>query len=400
MMVRDQTHHQSQGARHGVYHPLRTHDVLPRHDPRRRASVRYPLPAELALAVSAMLCARTSVLAIAEWGAQQSVDVLTALGFPTGCTPCQSTLQRLFCRLDTSALSVACQQYFEEATPRQRGAEGVAIDGKSQRGRLQYEPAGSPVHALVAFCHERGVVLAQEPIDRGTDKAAAELAVAPILLHRLEWQGRVLTAGTRVRVSLHCQRQLCAQVLAAGGDYLLLVKANQGRLFTDLGSCFAPPLDLVDRREAQTLDQGHGRTAESRTLIATTDLVGYLDWPGHAQVFQLTRIWWKHGTRHEQVRYGITSLPPAIGTAQRVLVLKRGHWTIENRGHRSKDVNFGEDASLVHVGHGPTVCAMLRDAALSLLRATGTTHSAARLRRHSQLPQEAVDLLVHPVTHA
>jgi predicted transposase YbfD/YdcC len=275
------------------------------------------------------------------------------------------------------------------------GAEGVAIDGKSQRGRLQYEPSGSPVHALVAFCHERGVVLAQEPIDRGTDKAAAELAVAPILFNRLEWQGRVLTAD-----ALHCQRQLCAQVLAAGGDYLLLVKANQGRLFTDLGSCFAPPLDLVDRREAQTLDQGHGRTAESRTLIATTDLVGYLDWPGHAQVFQLTRIWWKHGTPHEQVRYGITSLPPAIGTAQRLLVLKRGHWTIENRGHRSKDVNFGEDASLVHVGHGPTVCAMLRDAALSLLRAAGTTQIAARLRRHSQLPQEAVDLLFHPVTHA
>jgi len=364
-------------------------------DPRRQASVQYPLPAVLALAVSAMLCARTSVLAMAEWGAQQSVDLLTSLGFPAGRTPCQSTLQRVFCRLDTTALSVACQQYFKEATPRQRGAEGVAIDGKSQRGRLQYEPSGSPVHALVAFCHERGVVLAQEPIDRGTDKAAAELAVAPILLHRLEWQGRVLTAD-----ALHCQRQLCAQVLAAGGDYLLLVKANQGRLFTDLGSCFAPPLDLVDRREAQTLDQGHGRTAESRTLIATTDLVGYLDWPGHAQVFQLTRIWWKHGTRHEQVRYGITSLPPAIGTAQRVLVLKRGHWTIENRGHRSKDVNFGEDASLVHVGHGPTVCAMLRDAALSLLRAAGTTQIAARLRRHSQLPQEAVDLLFHPVTHA
>jgi len=129
-------------------------------DPRRRASVRYPLPAVLAFAVSAMLCARTSVLAIAEWGAQQSTEVLTALGFPAGCTPCQSTLQRLFCRLDTAALSQACQQYFEEATPRQRGAEGIAIDGKSQRGRLQYEPAGSPVHALVAFCHERGVVLA------------------------------------------------------------------------------------------------------------------------------------------------------------------------------------------------------------------------------------------------
>lgn len=37
-------------------------------DPRRRASVHYPLPAVLALAVSAILCARTSVLAIAESG--------------------------------------------------------------------------------------------------------------------------------------------------------------------------------------------------------------------------------------------------------------------------------------------------------------------------------------------
>jgi len=274
-------------------------------DPRRQASVQYPLPAVLVLAVSAMLCARTSVLAMAEWGAQQSVELLTSLGFPAGRTPCQSTLQRLFCRLDTAALSQACRQYFEEATPRPRGAEGIAIDGKAQRGRLQYEPAGSPIHALVAFCHERGVVLAQEPLHHGTDKAAAaELTVAPTLLDRLEWQGRVLTAD-----ALHCQRHLGEYVLAAGGDYLLLVKANQGRLFADLGTCFAPPLDLLDRREAHTLDQGHGRTAESRTLIATTDLVGYLDWPGHAQVFQLTRRWWQAGTRHEQVRYGITSLP-------------------------------------------------------------------------------------------
>ncbi len=369
-------------------------------DPRRQASVQYPLPAVLALAVSAMLCARTSVLAMAEWGAQQSVELLTSLGFPAGCTPCQSTLQRLFCRLDTAALSQACQQYFEEGMPRPRGAEGIAIDGKAQRGRLQYEPAGSPIHALVAFCHERGVVLAQEPLHHGTDKAAAELTVALTLLDRLEWQGRVLTAGTRLRVSLHCQRHLCAQVLAAGGDYLLLVKANQGRLFADLGACFAPPLDLLDRREAHTLDQGHGRTAESRTLIATTDLVGYLDWPGHAQVFQLTRRWWKHGTRHEQVRYGITSLPSEIGTPQHLLALKRGHWHIENWGHRSKDVNLGEDASLVHVGAGPTVCAMLRDAALSLLRAGGCTQIAARLRRHSQHPHEAVAFLLGSPTHA
>lgn len=37
-------------------------------DPRRAASVRYPLPAILALAVAAILANHLSVLAIAEWG--------------------------------------------------------------------------------------------------------------------------------------------------------------------------------------------------------------------------------------------------------------------------------------------------------------------------------------------
>jgi predicted transposase YbfD/YdcC len=349
----------------------------------------------LGLTVCAILCARTSVLAIAEWGAQQSAECLTALGFPTARTPCQSTLHRLFGWLDPAALSIACQQYFAATSPAERGAAGVAIDGKAQRGRLQYESDGSPVHALVAVCHDRGVILAQEPIHRGIDKAEAELAVAPILISRLDWHGRVLTGD-----ALHCQQHLCEQVLAAGGDYLLVVKANQRRLLEDIERCFAAPCDLVDRRVAVTLDHGHGRTAEHRTLVATTDLVGYLQWPGHAQVFQLTRVWREHGRRHEQVRYGVTSLPPAIGTAQRLLALKRGHWCIENRAHRTKDVNFGEDASLVHVGAGPIIYAMLRDAAVSLLRAAGITHIAAHLRRCSQHPDDALALLLTPPTHA
>lgn len=364
-------------------------------DPRRRASIRYPLPAVLGLAVCAILCARTSVLAMAEWGTQQSAELLAALGFPDGQTPCQSTLQRLFRRLDPAALSAACQHCFAATPPQERGAEGIAIDGKAQRGRVQYEPAGTAVHALVAVCHERGVVLAQEPIHVGIDKAEAELTVAPILISRLDWHGRVLTSD-----ALHCQQHLCEQVLAAGGDYLLIVKANQRHLLGDLEQCFAAAEGLVDRRVAITLDQGHGRTAERRTLIATTDLVGYLTWPGHAQVFQLTRAWTEDGIRHHQVRYGITSLPPEIGTAERLLALKRGHWCIENRAHRVKDVNFGEDASLIHVGAGPTISAMLRDAALNLLRAAGITHIAARLRRHSQHPHQALALLLSPPTRA
>jgi hypothetical protein len=52
---------------------------------------------------------------------------------------------------------------------------------------------------------------------------------------------------------------------------------------------------------------------------------------------------------------------------------------IENRSHRRKDATFGEDASLVHVGKGQTVMALLRDAAVSLLQRTGVRRFAARL---------------------
>ena len=366
-------------------------------DPRRQASVDYHLPAILALAVAAILSAHQSVLAIAEWGARQHGDVLARLGFAAGQTPCQSTLHRLFRKLDGHALAAALGRHVAPAlapAPVARGAEGVAIDGKAQRGRLQYQAGGCPVHALTAFCHERGIVLAHEPIERGADKAAAELTVAPALLTQVDWRGRVLTGD-----ALHCQRATCRQVVAAGGDDVLLVKANQPTLHRDLALLFdpppdePPPLPLLDRREACTVEDGHGRVADTRHLIASTDLTGYLDWPGVAQVFRLERTWRERGRTKRQLHYGITSLPPAAGPPTRLLALKRGHWTIENQAHRSKDVTFGEDASLVHVGQGPTVLALLRDIALSLLHRAGHRAITTRLRYHSQHPEAAVALL-------
>ncbi|MGI8551799.1 MAG: ISAs1-like element ISAzs22 family transposase, partial [Dehalococcoidia bacterium] len=72
-------------------------------------------------------------------------------------------------------------------------------------------------------------------------------------------------------------------MLDAGGDYLLTVKANQPSLDDAIALLFDPTLEMGDRRQACTIDQGHGRTAEIRQLTASSDLVGYLDWPGHAQ---------------------------------------------------------------------------------------------------------------------
>ncbi len=76
-------------------------------DLRRAASVAYALLAILTMAVAAILANHLSVLAMAEWGARQSPEVLRTLGFPEGRTPCQSTLRRLFRKLDGHVLSLA-----------------------------------------------------------------------------------------------------------------------------------------------------------------------------------------------------------------------------------------------------------------------------------------------------
>jgi predicted transposase YbfD/YdcC len=373
-------------------------------DPRRPHGRRFPLAAILALAVTALLANHLSLLAIAQWGKRQSPAILAALGFPDGVTPHQTTLHRLFRTLAPLPLAVALTACFAPAPPADRpprGSMGLAFDGKAQRGRLACaDQPEYPVHMLSAVLHDLGIVLAQTPLDHSGEKAEAELAAAPTLVARLDWIGKVLTGD-----ALYCHADLCETVLDADGDYLLIVKENQAMLLRALTTLFASRADAAlaaaslppwDMREATSVDRGHGRL-EMRHLIASTELNDYLDWPGLGQVFMVARTWWEHDDRHAAVRYGITSLPPAVADAPRLLTLVRGHWQIENGLHYVKDVTMGEDRSLIHTGNGPSIVAILRDTVVSVLHRAGWRTIAERLRFYSGNPRAALALLGIPI---
>ncbi len=366
-------------------------------DPRRRQGTRYPLAAMLALALAALLANHRSLLAITEWGAAQSAAIKAALGFPSARTPHVSTLQRLFRWLDADALEAALRAALAPNLPgerRPRASHGVAIDGKAQRGRLRYEAQRShPVHAVSAFCHELGVVLAQLGVDHAQHEA--ELTVVPALIAQIDWEGRVLTGD-----ALYCQRNLCRQVVEAGGDYVVLVDDNQPTLNADIAQVFAPPPALaaghgrimLEERRARTVEKGHGRI-EERAIRVSSELAGYLDWPYAHQVFEVRRTWTRKGKTTMEIRRGVTSLEAEVASAARVLALKRGHWKIENQLHYVKDVVLGEDGSQVRCGATPQVLAALRNAVVSLLHRAGYQTIAARLRHHSRCPEDALALL-------
>src|SRR5439155_17550679 len=81
-------------------------------DPRRKQGQRFTLTSILLLALAALLSNHVSELAIAEWGAGQSEEMKKALGFENGVTPHQTTIQRLFRRLNVEEIEAAFRQMF------------------------------------------------------------------------------------------------------------------------------------------------------------------------------------------------------------------------------------------------------------------------------------------------
>src|SRR3989441_9099806 len=175
---------------------------------------------------------------------------------------------------------------------------------------------------------------------------------------------------------------------------MALSEDNQPKLKEEIELVFTlPPAD--DRQESvRTVDVGHGRI-ETRNLTASEALVGYSDWPGLAQVFEVGRhvITKKTGTGRVEVVYGVTSMSPARATPGRVLELVRGHWAIENKSHWVRDVTFDEDRSQVRCGNIPQVMAALRNTAIGLLRWAGHTNIAAACRRLAAQPAQALALI-------
>lgn len=204
-------------------------------DPRRPYGWRsdyppIPLVALLQVAVAAMLCGSVSLNAIAQWvreRVEDAPDLLTALGLPPGRTPCVATFHRVFKALDVAAFEQAVGQWL--AMTGVTATDAVAIDGKAVRG---VERPGVPgVYLVGVYAHEAETVIAQ----LRTEGRGHELAAARQVLTQIAVADRVVTGD-----ALLTQRDLCAQIVRAGGDYLLPVDENQPSRRADLDAAFSP----------------------------------------------------------------------------------------------------------------------------------------------------------------
>src|SRR4029450_4733154 len=156
--------------------------------------------------------------------------------------------------------------------------------------------------------------------------------------------------------ALLTQRHIAQTIVDKGGDYVMIVKENQPQMRADIELVFTPPPVGDHQATTRTVDLGHGRI-EQRNLTTREALVGYSDWPGLAQVFELGRhvMVPQTGKERGEGGYGVTSLRPERATPERLLALVRGQWQIENQSHWVRDVTFDEDGSQGRCGKSPQV---------------------------------------------
>ncbi len=356
-------------------------------DPR---GVRHPLPAVLLLSCVAMLCGARGESAIAEWAENYGEMWRAPLGFTRPDGPSQSTVQRLFKGLDCALLETRLGQWATQViatcpVPLDGPVpfEAMAIDGKTLR--CSAKCGADDAHLLSAFSQRLGVVLghAAQGAPAVPDKTN-EITAIDDLLTRLVLTGWVVTMD-----ALFTQADIAQAICDAGGDYLMEVKGNQPSLHDDLTFLFADPDAACVRAQERRM---HGGRIEQRILRASSELTGYIAWPGMAQAVCMERRVTEKATgeTHSEVAYAITSLAPHHATPAQLLVLWREHWQIENKLHWIRDVTFDEDRSTVRAGDIPQVMATLRSTAISVARLHGATNIAAACRRYAAQPALAL----------
>jgi predicted transposase YbfD/YdcC len=314
----------------------------------------------IAISVAAVICGADDWVSIAAFARAKEGWLRKFLELPNGI-PAHDTFGRVFSLLAPEAFE-QCFRDWVSAVRQAVPEEVVAIDGKSVR-RSHNRGAGlGPLHVVSAWATENRLVLGQV----ATEAKSNEITAIPRLLELLVLEGCIVTID-----AMGCQTKIAEQIIAAGGDYVLALKGNQGTLAEEVEEAFidADARDYagLDAQVIETSARNHARveTRRYRTLGNLEGVPRSALWKGLNMIGMVESQREVDGKTSTEYRFYIGS----IGTdAARFARAVRGHWGIENDLHWSLDVAFREDESRLRDPQARENFAVLRHMALSRLK--------------------------------
>jgi predicted transposase YbfD/YdcC len=362
-------------------------------DTRKAKGKRYTLTSLLVLMMLAKLSGEDKPSGIAEWIRHRKELWVQYEILVQPKTACHMTYRRVLQEtISPEEFEGIVQAYHRQRLRNERGIV-VSIDGKSMRGTIPYgEQRG--VHLLAVYVPGQGLVLAQAEVD----KKENEIVIAPKIISQVVLEGAIIVAD-----AMHAQRAFSSQVVEAGADFVWTIKDNQSRTRWAIEKLFVHEVCNLQKGAALSkevemavkVNKQCGRV-EQRTILTSTQLNDYLDWPHVAQVFRVERVVYHahHLGMTHQIVYGLTSLSPQQAGPEKLLELFREYWGIESGLHYRRDVTLHEDATRFKDGKAAHNMAILNNLVVGLCLSKGFSNLACARRYFDAHPKAALDVLV------
>jgi len=327
------------------------------HDP-RAANASYPLMEVLFVALAAVLCGAKGCTDMSDFG-RRKIELLRRFVPLKNGVPSHDVFSDVFRILDPHHFEQVFRQFVTAfAKFHDLDLSGVfAVDGKSLCGAYERGKSALPVHLINIFAAKARLAIASHKAPgRNESDAALEL------LHMLRLKHKIVTAD-----AAFCSRPFAKAVLGRGGNYALVLKKNQSKLFADVERCFARKgeRDTAEQLQEATHDRREKRRA---AIMRNTKLAEIHSFPGIAAIGRITSWRRRKGQPSDKpfIRYFVLS---KYVSAKNLLEIVRAHWSVENRMHWILDVVFAEDANRARKDAAPENLAVLRRFALNFLRA-------------------------------
>jgi len=339
-------------------------------DPRRNRNQLYSIFDIITVTVLAVLCGADDWVEVSFWG-DANLTWLQERGICLNGIPSHDTFSRFFRFVDPRAF----EKCFINWTQRIAKVVGgvIALDGKTICNSGSGEEKA--IHLVSAFSVENDLVLGQ----LATEAKSNEITAFPLLIQLLDLKDAIVTID-----AAGCQKEVASQILENGGDYVLALKGNQGKLHAEVENFFSQSLQVTPEEAGcdHYVNEEKLRGRHEIREVWVTNELSWLpqkeDWQGLKSIVCLKSTRLVKDRKTVEFRYYISSLQ---GDAWKIGHAIRSHWTIENKLHWQLDVSYGEDDCKVRKDNGAENFSVIRRVTLNLLKADKKTKAGIKNKR-------------------
>ena len=302
-------------------------------DERDQATITHKLIDILKLIMIAILCGMDELDKIIDYG--KNKKEFLEKNFEIKLIPSKSTLTRVIAMINPKwlGLSIVC---ILKTLIKER-PEQIMLDGKAIRSTDAIKTIETMMNIVTAYT-DTGIALGQITVDSKSN----EIPAVRELIEMLDIEGIVITAD-----AMHCQKETAKTIIDNKGDYVLQLKANQGRFYEDVYAMFDDKYINAADKDCEyeiyrTIEKSHGRI-EERTCYVLNEVEFFTDylaeWKGLKKIFAVKRKIEKDGEKSIETSCYLSSKNTS---AEKLMSYTRKHWKIESM-HHILDVTYDED---------------------------------------------------------